>query len=93
MKDGTGRGSTWYNHELKYRTWRHILKVRVDREKCIGAGNCLAIAPTVFDLDEEYKAVVLDALSVDDDTLLEAAKSCPVEAIILEDDAGHQVYP
>jgi ferredoxin len=69
------------------------LNIRVDREKCIGAGNCLAVAPTVFDLDEEYKAVVIDASSVDDDTLLDAAKSCPVKAIIVEDDAGHQLYP
>ena len=69
------------------------MKVKVDRGKCIGAGNCLAVAPTVFDLDEEYKAVVLDAVSVDNDTLLEAAKSCPVKAIIVEDDAGHQLYP
>ncbi len=69
------------------------MKVKIDREKCIGAGNCVAVAPTVFDLDEEYKAVVLDALSVDEQTLLDAAKSCPVKAIIIEDDEGHQIYP
>ena len=28
------------------------MKVRVEREKCIGAGNCVAVAPDVFDLDE-----------------------------------------
>jgi len=69
------------------------LNITVDRDKCIGAANCVAVAPAVFDLDEEYKAVVLDPSSVDDDTLLEAAKSCPVKAIIMEDDAGHQLYP
>jgi ferredoxin len=70
-----------------------VLKVRVDRDACIGVGNCVAFAPTVFELDKENKAVVLDASSVDFDTLLEAAKSCPENAIIIEDDEGLQLYP
>jgi len=53
----------------------------------------VAIAPTVFKLDDENKAVVLDPSSVNDQTLLEAAESCPEKAIIIEDDEGHQVYP
>ncbi len=69
------------------------MKVRVDRDLCICVGNCGAYAPTVFKLDEENKAVVLDPSSVDDDTLLEAAESCPENAIILEDDEGNQLYP
>lgn len=56
-------------------------------------GNCEAYAPTVFALDEERKAVVLDPSSVDAETLLEAAESCPENAIIVEDDEGNQVYP
>ena len=67
--------------------------VRVDRDLCIGVGNCVAIAPTAFKLDEENKAVVLEPASVDDDALLEAAESCPVQAIIIEDDEGRQLYP
>jgi ferredoxin len=69
------------------------VRVRVDRDSCIGVGNCVAYAPTVFELDEENKAVVLDPASVDDDTLLEAAKSCPESAILVEDDEGNQLYP
>lgn len=69
------------------------MKVRVDRGLCIGVGNCVAVAPTVFALDEERKAVVLDPSSVDEFTLLEAAKSCPESAIILEDDEGLQIFP
>ena len=69
------------------------MKIRVDRDLCIGVSNCVAIAPTVFKLDEENKAIVLDPSSVDDDTLLEAAESCPENAIISEDDEGHQLYP
>ena len=69
------------------------MKVRVDRNLCIGVGNCSAYAPTVFALDEENKAVVLDPSSVDDETLLEAAESCPQNAIIVEDDEENQLYP
>ena len=65
----------------------------MDRNLCIGVGNCVAYAPTVFKLDEENKAIVLDPSSVDDETLLEAAESCPENAIITEDDQGHQLYP
>ena len=69
------------------------MKVRIDRDLCIGVGNCVAIAPTAFKLDEENKAIVLEPSSVDDDALLEAAESCSANAIIIEDDEGHQLYP
>ncbi len=69
------------------------MKVRVDRELCTGVSNCAAIAPTVFKMDEENKAVVLDPSSVDEATLWNAVQSCPEKAIILEDDKGNQLYP
>lgn len=69
------------------------MKVRIDRDLCTGVSNCVAVAPTVFKLDEERKAVVLDPSSVDDDTLMEAAESCPENAVIIEDDEGNQLYP
>ncbi len=69
------------------------MKVRVDRELCIGISNCVAIAPTVFKLDDENKAAVLDPGSVVEETLMEAAESCPQNAIIVEDDEGNQLYP
>jgi ferredoxin len=70
-----------------------MLKVRVDRDLCIGVSNCVAVAPSVFQLDNENKAIVLDPSSVDDEMLMTAASSCPEKAIILEDDRGNQVYP
>jgi|TARA_B100000315_G_scaffold240067_1_gene259530 ferredoxin len=69
------------------------LIVKVDRALCAGLGNCVVLAPTVFEFDEEGKAVVLNPSSVGDDTLLEAAESCPYDAIIIEDNEGNQVYP
>ena len=63
------------------------LRVRVDRHKCIGAGNCITIAPTAFDwLRGDFgKAEVLDPESVDDELLREAAFACPTGAIVVED--------
>jgi ferredoxin len=49
--------------------------------------------PAVFALDDENKAIVLDpdAESVDD--IVEASQNCPVDAIIITDEHGVQVYP
>lgn len=69
------------------------MRVRIDRDKCTGVANCVAVAPTVFEMDDEFKAVVLDESSVDDATLWKAARSCPQNAVILEDDSGKQLYP
>ena len=69
------------------------MKVRIERDLCSGVGNCVVIAPTVFKLDDQKKAVLLDPGSVASDTLLEAAENCPMEAIIVEDDDGNQLYP
>jgi len=70
------------------------MKVRVDRELCKGAGSCVAIAPEVFGLDTDDKAVVIDMHGNTDDTIWEAAESCPFDAIILEDEeTGEWLYP
>lgn len=69
------------------------MKVKVDRDLCSGAGNCVALAPRVFRLDGEKKAVVVESYPVDDQALWDAAESCPENAIILLDDEGNQLYP
>lgn len=67
--------------------------IRVDREACIGAASCLAIAGLTFELDGEQKAVILDPNAHDIDTIMQAAQSCPTDAIILEDKDGNQLWP
>jgi class 3 adenylate cyclase len=63
------------------------LRVRVDRHKCIGAGNCITIAPTAFDWlrGDLGKAEVLDPDSVDDELLREATFACPTGAIVVDE--------
>lgn len=64
-----------------------MLRARVDRPRCIGAGNCITIAPTAFDWHrgDFGKAGVVDATSVDEEKLREAALACPTQAIVLEE--------
>lgn len=63
------------------------VRARVDRHKCIGAGNCITIAPTAFDwLAGDFgKSEVVDPESVEEELLREAAFACPTGAITIED--------
>lgn len=70
-----------------------IGKIYVDRELCIGAASCAAIAPEVFELDGENKAVVKNMSGADAETILLAAKSCPTKAIYVYDEEGNLIYP
>jgi len=70
------------------------LKMWVDRNLCIGAATCVAVAPNTFVLDSEAKAIVLSTAGDDSEaTLVDAAKACPVAAIIIEDEKGNRVFP
>ncbi len=71
----------------------NISKIVVDRDLCIGAASCIAVAGAVYKLDDENKAVVTDSNSVDDATLIMSAESCPTKAIFLFDKDGKQVFP
>lgn len=72
---------------------KRIAKIYVDRELCIGAASCIAVAPGVFALDDDNKAYVVDQNGADNETILLAAQSCPTKAIILYDEQGNQIYP
>jgi ferredoxin len=58
---------------------------KVDKEKCIGCGTCVALAGKVFRFDENGKAEVYDAAGEDADIIAMAKDSCPVGAISLEE--------
>ncbi|MFG1681164.1 ferredoxin [Nonomuraea sp. NPDC049269] len=64
------------------------MRVAVDRDKCCGAGQCVMIAPEVFDQDEDDGIVLL----LDDSpearlhqAVREAASVCPAAAIQLSE--------
>ncbi len=68
------------------------IRVEVDRDLCIGSGDCVATAPAVFELDEEGKAVVIDPDGAPTDEVVEAARNCPVTAIFVIGEEG-DIYP
>jgi ferredoxin len=68
------------------------IRVEVDRDLCIGSGDCVATEPDVFELDDEGKAVVIDPDAAATDDIVEAARNCPVTAIFVIGEGG-DVYP
>ena len=83
-----------------------MLKVKVDRELCIGAASCVAVAANTFDLDSEGKAVIkkkdgsmtsdfVNYADINDNetNILNAGKSCPTNAIIIVevDETGKEI--
>lgn len=82
-----------YNESMSESKQKKIGKIVVDRNLCIGAASCIAIAPGVFELDAENKAVVYNDKGADDETIMLAAKSCPTRAILVFDEEGNQMYP
>ena len=72
---------------------RNRVAIDVDRALCYGFGDCVDTVPAVFALDEEDTAIVLDPDAAPLDDVVEAAQNCPVDAIIILDEDGQQIYP
>lgn len=69
------------------------LRIRIDRELCVGFGDCVSGAPEAFQLDDEGLAVFLQPEAVERERLLAACEACPVDALSVWDEAGEQVVP
>lgn len=70
------------------------VRVRVDRGRCVGTAMCVAVAPNVFEIDNEGKAIVLVQKPQDRERLTKAAEECPTQAVILEDsETNEQLFP
>lgn len=54
--------------------------VKIDMEKCIGCGTCVALAGNTFVMKGD-KAVVKDETGHDKETIQMAIDSCPTQAI------------
>lgn len=62
------------------------MKIIVNKDLCVGCGTCVGICPQVFKLEAD-KAEVIRNLNYADykGEIDQAASSCPVQAIIIEE--------
>ena len=62
------------------------MKVRIEEEFCAGTGTCVEICPQVFELQEDLAVPKMEEVPKEfEEKCKEAAESCPVEAIVIED--------
>ncbi|MHB8383911.1 MAG: ferredoxin [Candidatus Binataceae bacterium] len=70
------------------------LTISVNPARCIGSGDCVEVAPAVFQMDANEKSQVINPTGAPDATILAAARGCPVKAITVVDaDSGAQLFP
>ena len=62
------------------------LEVEIDRDLCMGSGNCVYEAPGVFNLDGDSVAFVVDPAASPEDLVVAAARKCPTHAISVRRD-------
>ena len=66
------------------------LQVHIDRDACLAYGDCAALAPEAFEVDDTAHLVGSAPLR----QMVDAARACPTEAITLVDaESGGQVAP
>jgi ferredoxin len=62
------------------------VQVSIDPDLCVGSGECVRIAPAAFELDDEEGVSHPTTIAAGTDLaiLLEAARSCPTQAIAVD---------
>ena len=68
------------------------IRVEIDRDLCVGFGDCVTEAPEAFDLDEEGVAVFRRPEDVARKTLVDACAACPVDALTVYEN-GTRIVP
>ncbi len=62
------------------------MKVRVDEEVCVGDETCVSICPEIFEMRDDVAVALVEEVPREfEEACREAAESCPVEAIIIEE--------
>lgn len=62
------------------------MRVRVDEDACVGDGTCVEVCPEIFEMRGDVAIAKMEEVPDEhEDSCREAAESCPVEAILIED--------
>jgi ferredoxin len=70
------------------------LRVWVDHNVCVGNAMCESITPKVFQLNTNRQSEAVNPSGDTAEKILEAAESCPVSAIFVEDaETGERLFP
>ncbi|MFY1631853.1 ferredoxin [Solwaraspora sp. WMMB335] len=69
-----------------------IWSVSVDEQQCVGSGLCAGIAPHRFTLVDGLARPTTRSIRADE-TVIDAAESCPMEAIVVHDGNGTLLAP
>jgi ferredoxin len=69
------------------------VRIVIDRDRCVGSGNCLYWAPATFDLGDDGVALVVDPEGDDEDRIRDAVEGCPTRALSIEDGSGRAAPP
>lgn len=67
------------------------IEIEIDRDQCMGSGNCVFTAPGVFELDGEGIATVVDVEAQPSDVVVRAGQGCPTRAIAVTRDGERVV--
>jgi ferredoxin len=59
------------------------VQVVVDRDACMGSGNCTYWAPNVFEMDDDGIALVVGDFGGNEEAVRAAMVNCPTSAIKL----------
>jgi ferredoxin len=62
------------------------MEIEIDRDSCMGSGNCVYTAPGVFELDDDSIARVVDPDAATEEAIVTAAGQCPTHAITVRRD-------
>jgi ferredoxin len=62
------------------------MRIAVDRDRCVGSGTCEALAPEVFEVDDDGVLVVLrDEPDEDEQSdVRDAVTACPTRALTID---------
>jgi ferredoxin len=67
------------------------LQIVIDRDKCMGSGNCVFWAPGAFELDDDGVSEFLQPADYEERNLFLAQEGCPTRAISLRRDGAEAV--